>query len=434
MTTEERSLTPTAAVVEPWRLAPPTDLDALTNYVEVVGVLERTGRLNDAKVIARRYSEVGAAVEQLRVQVLDAAGTVAYGMRLAVPAALRRSIGAQVATLSEGQRIKVWGHLNRPIRYDTRFRDPLSTEPDLGREYREVVVEVRGMALATEDDIDGTLVVLQGRVLRPPFIGRHDTDVNLEVARTTLEVGWSFPARPDRPGVLEHGCTTLLIEAPLALENAAATYAAGNVVRIEGRLEPFVERLDPDRARGPVRRQRGASEANVVAEAIARLDAEWEARRGTLTGTELVKAERSYYARRRSLQQDRSLRVRAGRITLVEGTIITVAEARRQRTERMERRRRASERPGARNVAGTSEEEERQVEQPERVEVEHTAPEQGEVGDAAPLVQPLRHRRRRTLEVTEELPVVTAESDERLVERNGSGDDHVAEMPVLIDG
>jgi hypothetical protein len=445
MTTEERTTSSTQATGDTWRHTPPNDLDALANYVEVVGLLERSGRLSDAQVVARRYSDVGAAVEQLRVQVIDAGGTVAYGMRLAVPAALRRAIGAQVATLDEGVRIKVWGHLNRPVSYDARFRDQRSVAPDAGREYREVVVEVRGMALAHEDDIDGTLVVLQGRVLRPPFIGSHDTDVNLEVARTSVEVAWSFPARPDRPGVLEHGCTTLLLETPLLLENAAAVFAPGNVVRVEGRLEPFVEHLDPERAVAPVRRRRGSAVGpNVVASAIERLDAEWEARRAKLTEGELAKAERSYYARRRSLQQDRALRVRVGLVTLVSGRMISVGEARRLRTERLERRRQAVARQGelvgvVTDTSLSNLTEEIQAGEPIEVAAAEEHREQPQ--------QPMRHRRKRQAEVPE-VPVPEVVADvlvevavepatvmvvETGTEPNGAEND-TAEAIVLVEG
>lgn len=324
---------------------PPANLDGLTNYVEVVGYLERGGRANAAKVVARRYSEKGAAVDQLRIQVLDAGGTVAYGMRLAVPALLRQQMGDAMVTLTEGQRIKVWGQLNRPVSYDGRYRDPKSADPDSGREYRELVVEVQGMALASAADIDGTLVVLQGQVLTPPYLGPHETDVNLEVARTTLECRWTFNSRPDRPAMVEVKNAAFPIEVPLLLDNAAAVFAPENVVRIEGRLEAYVELLDPARAPNPVRRRRGGGDApNSVAEALVRLDAAWESQQTTLSGADYQKAERDYYRRRQMLQQERSLRVRAGYVQLLQGAVISQHEARKQRAERLTKRRVAAAR------------------------------------------------------------------------------------------
>lgn len=335
--------TPTAVLS---RVEEPANLDELKNYALIVGTLERGGRDNASRVIARRYSDKGAAVDQMRIQVLDAGGTVAYGMRLAVPSALRMQMGEQVAKLNEGQRIKVWGYLNRPVAYDGRFRDPRSQDPDAGREFRETIIEVQGMALASDEDLDGTLVVLEGRVLTPPFIGTHDTDVALDVARTTLEVRWSFQPRPDRPS-REVKDASLPVEVPLLLEDASALFAVGNIVRVEGRLEPFVERLRVDRAPNPSRRRAAGEETpNPVVTALARLDASWDEERKGLTGEVLVRAERDYFRRRQSLQQDRGLRVRVGYVSLITGELITVTEARKQRAQRLERRRAAAARRG----------------------------------------------------------------------------------------
>jgi hypothetical protein len=229
--------------------------------------------------------------------------------------------------LTEGERVQVRGRLSWRDTYDLRFA---SAEHPLGRPARELVVTVLEVARAEPTAVDGSSVRVQGTVLVPPQIRPHETSPGLRVARTSLQVTMHIPST--RPGSRAAFVETahIPVDIPIDLPNRGAALRAGNRIALEGRIERYRQRIHPER-----------SEPVSVALEAMRSRQDNELAQGM---TESQEAARRRSARElRSLLYEDRLRLRAGYVDVVAGTVLDdleqVIRNRREWTARVQARR-----------------------------------------------------------------------------------------------
>jgi len=315
------------------------------NHIEVVGRLlaphGRDGEVGRPVQAVRPASRYSAHVHRLLLHVAEEDGAI-YTLPLDVPSALPEH-QALLAALQVGDRVRVVGRLRMDTTYDRRFAT--AANPD-GRPTTQLVVAVQHLAAATDADVDGSWAQLTGRISVPPSIRRHEQTSDDDVARTSLVVEWSEPSR--RAGSRQQitRIDRVPLDVPLAIAGSTSALRAGNRVAIEGRLEPFQRQVRPD--------------ANpVVQQHLTALEAQWQADAATLRVHERTRRERDHLQHLRRLRAEQRLRVRAGYVALLDGTPLSMDEARAahavwvtQQHERRARRPPAPSDPAA--AAGSS--------------------------------------------------------------------------------
>ena len=303
------------------------------NSVEIVGQVMRQQRRGTRGIAFSGVSPTRAVTTQLSVQVNEEDGE-AYGIRLVFPP---RSAEQEhlIAGLAEGDRVRVRGRLGWRETYDTRFA---TADDPLGRPAREMVVTMLQLERADEAAIDGSWVRVKGTVMVPPQIRRHEVSPSLEIARTSVQVSMRQPSsRPGSRAEFVHK-ETIPVDFPLELPNIGAALRAGNQVLVEGRLERFRQRINPERSA-------------LVATALKSLKTQLDTELEQLTGDARDGAARRGARQVRALLYEDRLRLRAGYVALINGELldaIDVAITNRQewtRSMQVRRERRQSREP-----------------------------------------------------------------------------------------
>lgn len=278
--------------------------DQATNVVEIVGTVMPQRRTDRGSVARTLISPTRAITAQIALQVHEEDGE-AYGLQLVLSPRVGIKPGV-LETLAEDDRVQVRGRLSWRDTHDLRFA---SAEHPLGRTARELVVTVLHLERADPAAVDGSWVRVQGTVLVPPQLRPHETIPGLRVARTSLQVTVRIPS--SRPGSRAEFVETanIPIDVPIDLPGVGAAFRAGNRAILEGRLERYRQRIQPERS-APV---------SLVLEAM-RARQESELAHGMAQSQE---AERRHGARElRSLLYEDRLRLRVGYVELLSGTML----------------------------------------------------------------------------------------------------------------
>jgi hypothetical protein len=285
------------------------------NRIELVGVIVEQRNRDRAVVGVTRSTMFRTRFTRLLVEITEEDGAL-HTMTLNVPLrADQPEREALLQTLVPGDRIRARGRIHTEQTYDTRFAT--HADPD-GRPSRQLAVTVETLDRATEDDLDGSWLQLTGRISVPPTIRYHEVAVDDEIGRTHIVVEWVEPSQ--RPGSRAQVSRTdrIPLDVPLLLETSQNALRAGNLVTIEGRLEPFRRQIRPEDDRY----------AQDFLEA-------WEQQRqvtyATLSERERKEQERRDENRLRGLRYEKDVRVRAGYVELHVGAPMSVNEARRTR-------------------------------------------------------------------------------------------------------
>ncbi len=282
------------------------------NEIAVVGVVLEQHNHDRNVVGVTRTTVFRTRVTCLLVQVTEEDGAI-YAMTLNVPLSPEHTArAALLEKLQLGARIRARGRLHTEQRFDRRFAT--ADDPD-GRPSRQVVVAVDDIANASEDELDGTWLQLTGRISVVATIRNHEIAIDEEIGRTHLVVEWVEPSQ--RPGSRAHATRVdrIPLDIPLLLESSPNGLRAGNLVTVEGRLEPFRRQLRPAQNR-------------FVQQYLEDFE---QKRRGTyalLSDQARAERERRDANKLRSLRYEQDVRVRAGYVDLHEGQPMSVGEAR----------------------------------------------------------------------------------------------------------
>jgi hypothetical protein len=149
-------------------------------------------------------------------------------------------------------------------------------------------------------------VRVQGTILVPPRLRWHEVVAGMQVARTSLQVALHQPSlRPgSRCAIVQ--TETIPVDFPLDLPDVGAALRAGNQVLVEGRLELFRQRINPERA-------------PQVGVAVATLRQVLAAELAEVADEARTRAERRGAGQVRRLLYEDRLRLRAGYVALLGG-------------------------------------------------------------------------------------------------------------------
>jgi hypothetical protein len=282
------------------------------NTIELVGtiVLQRD-RTNDKGVVAvPRTNLQNARMKRLLVQVEEGDGAI-YAIPIDVSYSTHKR-QALVDELQGGDRVRVRGRLRTEQTFDRRFAS--DDHPD-GRPTRTVNVVVEEIEPAEPDDIDGSWLQLTGRISVVADIRRHEVTIDEEVGRTFLVVQWVEASRR-RNSMYQHvRIDRIPLDIPLLIDSSVNGLRAGNVVTVEGRLEPFRRQLRP--------------QTNKFIERFL-IDTQQKQQVEYATLNPAARAERERKDRQQlgRLHYEKSVRVRAGYVELHEGSPMSVDAAR----------------------------------------------------------------------------------------------------------
>ncbi len=290
-------------------LAIETSAAAEGNLIEIVGPVLLQRRRGKEQVALTNFSRQRGARTQLYVQINEEHGDT-YALTLYFPARTAED-EALIESLQEGERIRAVGQLSSRETYDTRF---VTNEMPLGRPMRELMILVLRLERATEDDLDGSWVTLTGTIATPPRLRRHEIESSMEIARTSLFVQVRQPSRRPGCGAIRMKEDRIPIDVPMALPNAGAALARHNSVAVQGWLEVYRARLNPEFE-------------PLVAAALSDLEATWAAEAARLQGRALEEAQRTHARRLRAMLYEDRLRVRVGQVELLGGTAIDDRQA-----------------------------------------------------------------------------------------------------------
>jgi len=285
------------------------------NHIELVGVIIEQRNRDRAVVGVTRSTMFRTRFTRLLVEVTEEDGAL-HTMTLNVPLrADQPERESLLQTLAPGERIRASGRIHSEQTYDTRFAT--QADPD-GRPSRQLAVTVETLGRATEDDLGGSWLQLTGRISVPPTIRYHEVALDDEIGRTHIVVEWVEPSQ--RPGSRAQITRTdrIPLDVPLLVETSPNALHAGNLVTIEGRLEPFRRQIRPEDDR-------------YAQDFLEEWDRERTATYATLSERERTAQERRDTNRLRGLRYEKDVRVRAGYVDLHVGTPMNVDEARRTR-------------------------------------------------------------------------------------------------------
>ena len=291
--------TPTAPVVE--------------NHVELIGEVfasHRNRKWNErGQPIARPGdTRESAAMQRLRLQITEPNGALTV-ISLAVTRTTAHA--ALLLDLLNGDRVRVTGLLTHEDTYDGRFITPDTPQ---GRPTREVRVRVLSLARAEAADEDGSFVQLQGEITEPPAIRAHPTLANLRVVHCKLRVVSRIPDRRGGELVERH---VLPVDVPIDLTDAEAAMVRGNVIAVQGLLDVVMTAINGDA---------------FIDERVTEVREDWMAQSAQLDEAESQTAGRQVARMLRTLGTERSMRLRATRVTLISGERGELRETQRTRT------------------------------------------------------------------------------------------------------
>ncbi len=144
-------------------------------------------------------------------------------------------------------------------------------------------------------------------------------------------VEWSEPSQ--RPGsrITHTRSDRILLDVPLALDGSTNALRAGNLITIEGQLEPFQRYIDP---------QRNSAVNSYLTSFNDRRHAEY----ATLSPQERRRQERRDRRTLQHIRYEHSLRVRAGYVELHDGHPMTAEEAQKARDAWVKQRKQRKQR------------------------------------------------------------------------------------------
>lgn len=313
------------------------------NRIELVGVIvEQRNRDRTVVGVTTRSTLFRTRVTRLLVEVTEEDGAL-HTMTLNVPLPVDQpEREALLNTLVPGERIRASGRIHTEQTYDTRFAT--QADPD-GRPSRQLAVTVETLDRAAEEDVGGSWLQLTGRISVPPTIRYHEVAVDDEIGRTHIVVEWLEPSQ--RPGSRSQVARTdrIPLDVPLLVETSPNALRAGNLVTIEGRLEPFRRQIRPEDDR-------------YAQDFLEEWERERTATYATLSQRERTAQERRDTNRLRGLRYEKDVRVRAGYVDLHIGTPMNVNEARRTRRTYAKKQKRRdggnNTQNGAQRVQGSS--------------------------------------------------------------------------------
>lgn len=285
----------------------------IENQVELVGEVfanHRNRKHNERGLPIARTGDTAqsAAMQRLRLQIMELNGTLST-----IPIAVTRTTknAALLLDLLNGDRVRVTGLLTHEDTYDGRF---ISPEMPQGRPTREIRVRVTSLARAEATDLDGSFVQLQGEITEPPAVRGHPTLTNLRVVRCKLRVVSRIPDGRGGELVERH---VLPVDVPIDLRNVEAAMVRGNVIAVQGVLDVLMTEIARD---------------EVIEQRLIEVREDWSARSAELEPDARTQAGREVARTLRTLGTERSLCLRATRVTLVSGALGELRETQRART------------------------------------------------------------------------------------------------------
>jgi hypothetical protein len=312
----------------------------LSNYVELVGYV-RAQRMRGREVILRGHRDtdrnIGCYDILLHVDESDRA--TAFGITLQIRAR-DRALMEMLEALRDGDRLWICGQLVSHETYDTRFAERAGPHgPTLGRPMQELSVRVMRLRRARAEDANGSLMKLRGTLLQTPRITTHETETALVLARCILNVESVLPAMNPRTRAVVHLQSRVPVDLPLLIPGAVHVLRRGNVIDLDGWFEPYRQRIRFDRQ-------------PEWAAVLNRMQQDFEVRKQAMSKAELSRAERAFRRQMLDLQTEPRLRIRAGYVTLIEGTPIgDIDEARANYVTWDRERRRINRERAARRTA-----------------------------------------------------------------------------------
>lgn len=322
---QEQNTTPTTDM--------PTALIASRTHIDVVGAVQlpqdRNGKHRDLRASQGTFR---TRTTRLLLHIEEEDG-ITYGLNVDVPAhtAEREQI---IAHLGHGDRVHVRGRLRTEPAFDVRFA---TDDNPAGRATRQMTVVVESIELADADAIDGTWLKMTGRTSTVADIREHEYGSDDRVGRTFLVVEWSEPSQ--RPGsrTTHTRIDRIPLDVPLAIDGCTSALRAGNLITVEGHLEPFSRYIDPKRN-------------SAVNAYLSEFDDRRQAEYATLSPQERRRQERRDRRTLQNIRYEQGVRVRAGYIELHEGQPMSVDEARHARREFVKHQKQRKQSPEAQST------------------------------------------------------------------------------------
>lgn len=293
----------------------------LENHVELIGEVfashrNRKWNERDAPIARPGDTRESAAMQRLRLQITELNGTLTM-----IPLAITRTTAhaALLLDLVNGDRVRVIGLLTHEDTYDGRFITPDTPQ---GRPTREVRVRVLSLARADVGDEDGSFAQLRGEITEPPAIRTHPTLANLRIVHCKLRVVSRIPDRRGGELVERH---VLPVDVPLDLTDAEASMVRGNVIAVQGLLDVVTTEITGDA---------------FIDDRVTEVREDWSLQSTQLNEAEHLVAGRQVARTLRTLSTERSLRLRATKVTLITGERGELRETQRTRTAHVQQLRR----------------------------------------------------------------------------------------------
>jgi hypothetical protein len=315
---DEQMMPPTTADVPEQSTTPASDTPTASivsrTEIEVVGAVQLPqdgkGKHRDLRASQGAFR---TRTTRLLLHIAEEDGT-AYGLNVDVPShtAEREHL---LARLKHGERVRVGGTLRTEPTFDLRFA---TDENPAGRPTRQMAVVVEQIELADADAIDGTWLRMTGRTSAVADIRDHEYGNDDHVGRTFVVVEWSEPSQ--RPGsrITHTRSDRIPLDVPLALPGSTKALRAGNLITIEGQLEPFQRYIDPQRN-------------SAVNSYLTSFNDRRHAAYATLSPQERQRQERRDRRTLQHIRYEQSIRVRAGYVELHDGQPMSVEEAQKAR-------------------------------------------------------------------------------------------------------
>jgi len=338
---DEQMMSPTTADVPDQSITPASDtLPALVvsrTEIDVVGAVQLPqdgkGKHRDLRASQGAFR---TRTTRLLLHVAEEDGT-AYGLNVDVPShtAEREQL---LARLKHGERVRVRGTLRTEPTFDLRFA---TDENPAGRPTRQMAVVVEQIELADADAVDGTWLKLTGRTSAVADIRDHEYGNDDQVGRTFVVVEWSEPSQ--RPGsrITHTRSDRIPLDVPLALDGSTKALRGGNLITIEGQLEPFQRYIDP---------QRNSAVNSYLTSFNDRRHAAYAA----LSPQERQRQERRDRRTLQNIRYEQSIRVRAGYVELHDGQPMSVEEAQKARDGFVKQRKQRKQRNDVPKMLGNT--------------------------------------------------------------------------------
>lgn len=303
-------LATTATTIDPIAMTAATIIE---NQVELVGEVfasHRNRKHNERGLPIARPGDTAqsAAMQRLRLQLIELNGTLNV---IAIAVTRTTTNAALLLDLLNGDRVRVTGLLTHEETYDGRF---ISPDMPQGRPTREIRVRVTSLARAEETDLDGSFVQLQGEITEPPAVRSHPTLTNLRVVRCKLRCVSRIPDGRGGELVERH---VLPVDVPIDLRDVEVAMVRSNVIAVQGVLDVLMIEIAGD---------------DLIEQRLIEVREDWSARSAELEADARSQAGREVARTLRTLGTERTLCLRATKVTLVSGQLGELRETQRART------------------------------------------------------------------------------------------------------